>query len=231
VPRLELPVDLYQQPGDRAPHSALAHRYQAKLFNLTGLQKLSQETVEVFWELRHLTNIKDGVLSGPEPELGSLLPEIHRLERLIIKIMQSKDLEIHSKDTTIYKLFGNAALIYVVIFIRQVPYPSSMLLFTNFLTARMRVLLDTMNLQTLQIKYPEMILWILIMGGIGGMGTENQGWYAKLLVDACLISGVRARTEIAFTLVDFLWNEQYFGPVSVGFWNDVAAAEGSKGRG
>ena len=49
-------------------------------------------------------------------------------------------------------------------------------------------------------------------------------------MDACLISGVRARTEIAFTLGDFLWNEQYFGPVSVGFWNDVAAAEGWKGR-
>jgi hypothetical protein len=227
-----LKLEPQKQPGNRAPYSPLAHRYQAKLFNLTGLPELSEETIKVFWELRHLTAIKESVsIMGLDQEFASFLPAIERLERRIIKLLRLGRLDLPNENSLIYKLFGNAALIHILIFLRQVPVPLSMLTFSNFLSKQIRTLLETNNLLALQIQYPEMILWILMMGGIGGVWTLNQAWFANLLVDACLVSGVRPKTDIAFTLADFLWTDQYLDPLSsMGFWKKVAIAQGAKGR-
>ncbi len=81
------------------------------------------------------------------------------------------------------------------------------------------------------MQYPEMMLWILMIAGIGGAGTPNQGWFAALLADACLASGLLARDEIAMGLKGFLWSNQYLGSVSLGFWDDVVRAQGAKGWG
>lgn len=229
-PCLELDQLSPPQPHrEWATKSPLAFRYQAKVLNLTGLQLLSQETIDIYRGLRHFTAVKDGLsVSRDTSELGSLLDMTGQLERRLIKIVRSDDLDPPSHRTSIYKLFGNAALIHLVMFIRQAPTRLSL---SNILSNRIRTLLETIDLGILQMQYPDMMLWILMIGGVGGVGTPNQVWFAKLLADACLAMGVQARTEIAFTLADFLWSDQYHGPVSIEFWNDVMAAQGEKGWG
>ena len=64
------------------------------------------------------------------------------------------------------------------------------------------------------------------MGGFGGIGTSNRGWFANLLAEVCSLSGLRGGNEIAFTLTEFLWLELYRSPFTMGFWNDVAVAQG-----
>jgi hypothetical protein len=115
-------------------------------------------------------------------------------------------------------------------FLRQAPFPLSMFPFSNYLAIQIRTLLETTSLRALQIKYPEMIVWILMMGGVGGVGTPNQAWCANLFVDACLVSGVHTTNEIALTLADFLWTDHYLGLFSMGFWNKVVAAQDTKAR-
>ena len=70
-----------------------------------------------------------------------------------------------------------------------------------------------------------------MIGGIGGVGTPDQRWFAETLADACHAAGMRARTEIASTLANFLWTDQYLGSVSVEFWDDVMRAQVAKGWG
>jgi hypothetical protein len=153
-----------------------------------------------------------------------------RLDRRIMKIIRSDDLDPPNQKTGIFKLFGNAALIHQVMFIRQAPTRLSL---ANILSTRLRNLieLESLDLALLRTQYPDMILWILMQGGLGGVGTPNQLWFAELLADVCFSSGVRARSEIASALADFLWTDQYIGPVSVGFWNDVVVAQAAKGWG
>ena len=209
----------------------MTRRYEAKLFNLTGLPDLSEETINIFWELRHLTAIKDCPSeSGLEPDSALFLVAVERLERRITKLLRLGCLDVPNEDSLIYKLFGSAALIHTIIIIRQNPYPLSMLPFCNLFSIQIRTLLETTNLQALQIKYPEMILWILMLGGIGGVRTPNQAWCANLLVDACIVSGVRTRTEIALSLAEFLWTDLYLGPFSMGFWNKFGAAQIARDR-
>jgi hypothetical protein len=49
-------------------------------------------------------------------------------------------------------------------------------------------------------KYPEMFLWILIIGGLGAIKTESQWWFAQLVAKSCLATGIARTTEIAFFL-------------------------------
>jgi hypothetical protein len=207
--------------------SPSASRYQAKLSNCTGLPLLSQETIDVLKGLRYYTSTKDNLPSSHEmAELQPILDGSGRLDRRLMKIIRLDILNPPDQMTVIFKLFGNAALIHQIMFIRQSPIRLSL---TNILSSRIRILLEGADLSLLRAQYPDMMLWILVVGGIGGIGTPNQWWYAGLLVDACLAMGVRTREELVATLADFLWSDQYLGPVAVKFWNDVIKSQGADG--
>jgi hypothetical protein len=229
-PYIELDQPSPLEPNrDWATPSPLAFRYQAKLSNFTSLQNFSQETIEIYKVMRHFTAKKDHLsVSHDRLELLKLLDMSARLDRRIVKIIRSEILDPPNQMTVIYKLFGYAAMIHQVMFIRQIPTRVSL---SNILSARLRTLLEGIDLTVLQTQYPDMMLWILMLGGVGGVGTPNQRGFAELLADACCAAGVRARTEIAATLADFLWTDQYVGTVSVAFWNDVIAAQSAKGWG
>jgi hypothetical protein len=49
-----------------------------------------------------------------------------------------------------------------------------------------------------------MILWILIIGGPGGIGIPSREWFANLGAEVCSASGLRGGNEVAFTLAEFL---------------------------
>jgi hypothetical protein len=42
----------------------------------------------------------------------------------------------------------------------------------------------------------------------------------------CSVSGLQGGNEIALTLAEFIWSELYRSPVTMGFWIDVAVAQG-----
>lgn len=43
------------------------------------------------------------------------------------------------------------------------------------------------------------------------------------------MSGLRGGDEIAFSLAEFFWSDLYRSPVTAGFWNDLALAQGIDG--
>jgi hypothetical protein len=62
------------------------------------------------------------------------------------------------------------------------------------------------------------------MGGFGSIGTENKWWYAKLVAESCLATGIAKTTEIAFFLTEFFWTDLYLYPIYTEFWDDVVVA-------
>jgi len=123
----------------------------------------------------------------------------------------------------IYLLFGNAAIIHIYMFMRDLPRG---LPFFHLIAERLRSSIECINLLSLYEEFPELVLWVLVMGGLGGNGTPNRAWYATLLAQICLVDGIRVGNAIAHVLAEFLWSEWYRSPVTVGFWNDVARAQG-----
>lgn len=229
-PRFEFAaLPALQNPADWEPYSHLALRYSTKLCNLTGLPDLSQETIEVYWGLRNLTATKDLISASQKRTIRRL--EFHsctgRLVRRLIDIVQHEIPDSSNENALIFRLFGNAALAHVVMFLRDNPLGHP---FSELLSARIRASLEVIDIPTFQLRYPEMMLWILMMGGLGAIGTDNQWWFAKLVAEMCHSSGIARTTEIAFFLTEFFWTDLYLYPTYKEFWDDVAVAvEGGNG--
>ena len=71
-----------------------------------------------------------------------------------------------------------------------------------------------------------MFLWILIMGGLGGVGTENQGWFASLLCEAAKGSGLTSFDDVKGIVGEWLWSGLYGDVVGEGFWADFEGRAG-----
>jgi hypothetical protein len=210
---------------ERHPFNSTAVRYKNKLINLTCLAALSKETIDVYWIVRTVSLTKQAVT------MGLLKREIHEsysdvlnyLERRTLLITLSKEYSHTDSATSVFYLFSNALTLHIIMFLRDQTRGIPML---TLLCTRIRHCLEQLDLQILQFQYPEMMLWILIMGGIGTADKDTRIWYAKHLADACNASGLRGGDELAIALQDFLWIELYRTPVTSQFWRDVAKAQG-----
>jgi hypothetical protein len=212
-----------QDPADWEAYSYLAQRYAKKLCNLTGLIDLSQETIEAYWGLHNLAALKDLIFASHKSTITRL--EFHSyVGRLVCRLANIVQYDIPyspNQNALIFRLFGNAALAHIVMFMRDAPMHHS---FCELLSSRIRATLEIIDIPSFQLQYPEMMLWILLMGGFGSVGTENQWWFAKLVAEACLAQGIARKTEIAFFLTEFFWTDLYLYPMHTEFWDDISTA-------
>ena len=229
-PRFELELELNNPAPDPdlenlEPSNLIGTRYQTKLSNLTGLRDLSQETIKVYCILRHLITEKERTASLQNMKITNTEFELLQLYsfRLMYRLIALVQYEIHdslNQNTLIYGLFGNAGLAHIVMFTCNAPLrignPKS-------ISTRIRTSLEMINIQAFQIAYPEMILWIVIIGGLASIGkTEDTKWYIKLLVKLCRAAGIATTAELAYSLAEFLWSEFYLlCPLFNEFWDDL----------
>jgi hypothetical protein len=200
-------------------------RYRTRLSNLTGLEELTEETMEVYRILRNLMAEKHKTkMAITKEEFESYADMLmHRL----IHIVQYKVSEFPNQNALIFGLFGHAALAHVTTFIGNPARRGSVL---ELMSTRIRASLEVIDVQSFQVAYPEMMLWIIMVGGLASTGTENQGWFAEFFSESCLAVGINRITELALFLSEFLWSDSYIGPVCKEFWDDFAAAHTRKLR-
>jgi hypothetical protein len=185
--------------------------------------------MSTYKDLRALTALKDTICFSPNSsresqEFESSAHTIETLERRCLSIIHSPFLDPNSLSPiqAIYYLFGNASLIHIMIFMRESP---RRLPFAYILSTRIRECLDKIDMKVFQIQYPELFMWVLMMGGLGGAGTENQGWFAGLLAKAARETGVLGLTDVVLVCKEWLWTKLYVDEVGEGFWADFEAAQ------
>jgi hypothetical protein len=227
-PRFELVSPaLYPGHEDLGPYNRLAARYKIKLSNLTGLQDLSQEMMEVYCILRHLITEKEKVAGSlgmeiTEAEFLSLQSYCTQLMHRLIALIQYKAPDSLNQNALIYKLFGQAAVAHIVMFTYNAPPRAGI---PALMSMRIRTSLEIIRVRDFHVAYPEMMLWIIMIGGFGSIGTEDQGWFIKFLAASCHAAGIVGVNELALSLTEFLWSEFYLGPIFNGFWNNFAVAQ------
>ncbi|KAH9212873.1 hypothetical protein DL95DRAFT_524810 [Leptodontidium sp. 2 PMI_412] len=228
-PRFEL-VQSERETGDDdwTPYSTLARRYQSKLYNLTGQKELSEETIHVYSALKNITPLSERealnmIGDGDATAVFQYKGQLERLERRSLALVLSAS-ESPNQSLLIYQLFGNAAMIHALLFMRESPASIPL---ARLLSERIRKTLDAVDLQSYLLQYPEMVLWTLIMGGLGAMGTQTQQNFATILAQSCLALGLVGVSEIAFMVEDFLWCDMYCSPTTMAFWNAVAIEQAS----
>jgi hypothetical protein len=167
--------------------------------------------------------LKDLVFAAYEPPitLSEFNTYIGRLVSRLVRIVHQDVLTSSNQNALIFKLFGNATLIYVVIFMRKT-YKHHF--FNELLSSRIRTNVEEIDMLSFQLQYPEMMLWILIIGGFGSIGTDNQCWFAEVVAEACLAQGIAQMNEIAPFLTESFWTDLYQYPIYMEFWDDVTRA-------
>jgi hypothetical protein len=220
------------------PRGPLAQRYKTQLYILTGLQDLSHETIEIYCILRQLIakeEMNAASLNVETMEAGTTFewlrtfpdPLVHRLISLAqYQIPQSRK----ESNIMIYRLFGNAGLAHIVMLTRNGPpwvyVPQLISSRTRIMSTRIRAdLEETDCLQPLQAAYPEMMIWIIMMGGLASIGTEELEWFSKLFAALCFAADIVGTAELAMYLKEFLWTDFYLDRSFKEFWDTVAAAQ------
>lgn len=220
-------------PLPEPTYCPLAHRYKDKLSNLTTLGSFAEETISIYQSFRALTAVKDAICFSPttlpdSPSFETKAHTIETLERQCLSIIQSPLLHPYSLSpiNSIYLLFGNAALIHMMVFMRESP---RRLPFARILSNRIRDCLEGIDLRMFQNNYPDLMMWIYIMGGLGSVGTDNQGWFASMLAEAVRCTGMVELRDLEIICGDWLWTKLYVDVLSEGFWSDFEGAV--RGRG
>lgn len=67
------------------------------------------------------------------------------------------------------------------------------------------------------------------MGGLGSVGTDNQGWFASMLAEAVRSAGGVEIRDLEIISGDWLWTKLYVDALSEGFWADFEGAVGGRG--
>jgi hypothetical protein len=162
---------------------------------------------------------------GAETEPLDYFDSLSRLERRAQKLIAAEYSNESSNDYTIFGLLGYAIAIHTFYFLRDTPPGTP---FFHCMSRRIRERLKKIDLHMLQFQYPEMMLWILIMGGIGGIGSSNRRYFALLLSNLCNRLGICGAAEIATSVKEFFWSDIYRSPATISFWRDVGLAQGVK---
>jgi hypothetical protein len=227
-PRFKLTQSVDGESRNRGIYSPLALQYETKLSKLTGLPDFNAELIDIYWVLRNLTAIKDEAISpfedpsSPKLNFSSSITSIECLQRRVIILVQSKYLESPDPVMFIYRLFCNAALIHIIMFIRESPLR---LRICPTLSARIKEDMQSTDWQSIQKEFPQMVLWLILMGGLGCIGTDNRQWFTNTLVDTCRASAIRGVNAMEAALSEFLWSDLYRSPITTEFWDAMALAQ------
>ena len=164
------------------------------------------------------------LIEGEEIDNIPFTDTAEHLERRLVPLTQLEPLSNQTQGCSIYVLFGYAALIHLYLFIRDC---SKDLPFSHLLSRRIRTVLERVDTQHLETQFPEMMLWIFIMGGLSGSPSLERVWFANRTAYFCSELGLCGGDQIKYMLDHFLWSEVYRSPVTERFWTEVAKAQGS----
>jgi hypothetical protein len=214
-------LPLHPDLSNLEPYNLLTARYRARLSNLTGLPEMSQEMIEVYRIFRHLVVEKERTaglqtLGITEADYQSLQSYCTQLMYRLIALIQ---FDAQSQNSLVFRLFGNAAVAHIFMFTYNLPPRSDTHV---WMSTRIRANLEMIDVQVFQNAYPEMMLWVIMIGGLGSIGTEDQVWYIRLLAQFCCATGIAGMDEIALSLTEFVWSEFYQSPIFDEFWKDYA---------
>ncbi|KAH7364136.1 hypothetical protein BKA65DRAFT_490504 [Rhexocercosporidium sp. MPI-PUGE-AT-0058] len=209
-------------PTDWFPYSTLAQTYLTKLATHTSLPQLSTSIISIYWGIHNVTQLKEITSRlSKQPEILSYSDMVERLERRTVDVVQSAQFNSESNaNSAIILLFGNAILLHIYTFMREMPLGIS---FLSTLSQRIRRTISSLPpgvLDELQSTYPELCLWVYVVAGIGGIGTDDRCHFAGLARDFGNRMSLTGLAGVETFLRGWMWCESYGGKGTEGFWND-----------
>ncbi|KAL3422887.1 hypothetical protein PVAG01_04634 [Phlyctema vagabunda] len=172
--------------------------------------RICEQAADVYWGLRNLTLYLQDVRAGKE-EVETASPEdiqfsdrVEVLERLVYPLW-SQD------DHIILRVFGWTCLIYIYVYLRELPYQLGM---NPMLAARIKSGLEKSgDLNVLLATFQDLFLWQMFLCGKVANSRDKQ-FFARQVTRILMIRRLEREEDILPASESFLWPEksQVFSP-------------------
>jgi len=190
-----------------------AQAFCTRFVNFTGQQELSELAAKILWGLRNLSVLKETAnraesLSYESISYSDRVELVEReTERLLHDTLQDIESGCGLKKTRpsiIFTLFAYATLIYINSTFREL-VPSFI---TTVLAHRLELGMDLEDaeLNILLGTFPELMLWILFIGG-GAARPKSKIWFAKTASKILRVQKLEEEADIMTAYTSFLWPE------------------------
>jgi hypothetical protein len=134
------------------------------------------KTLTVFNDLRHITLLynHDGCKKVSESHQAFLDAQLLCIEHALVECQNG---EI-SGGNQVQRSFCIACLIFISLFLREIPGP---VLLNETLTTRLRENMEGIEQTRWTEAPPEIMLWMLFMGGLVAKGRSHRPWFVSRL--------------------------------------------------
>jgi hypothetical protein len=184
-----------------------------RLVNFTGQQEPSKLAASILWGLRNLSILKEtaNIAESLSYESISFSDRVELIERETQKLLhctlQKSEPGFAPQKTSpnlIFTLFAYATLIYINTLFRDL-VPSFI---TTTLAQRLELAmdLDDVELNILLGTFPELMLWMLFLGG-GAARQKSKVWFAKTASKILRVQRLEEETGITAASTSFIWPE------------------------
>ena len=206
--------DLHSFYGPPSSSTALyALAFKSRLINFTGNEEQSELAATIFWGLRNIS-IKKQTPIQLETSTNDYIPfsdRVELLERETENLLHNCLEEIGPALVSgklhplgILALFAYAGLIYICLEFRDMVYSCM----TCDLAARLETGMDLPDpeLNVLLGTFPELMLWILFVGG-GAARPKARIWFAKTASKILRVKKMSEEEGVRNASKSFLWPE------------------------
>lgn len=210
----------------RPPPNDLLWSFRKHLLKLVKSQKHTDTIMKLFLDLKSISNLMEEVPPDDIETMDEIVfsDQVEDVERRSVLLLQldKYHLPVESWRASLYvKALAYAALIHIYVVPHELPHNLNLM---NVLSERLRVTLEKLDFEDFKVLLPTMLLWVLLMGGIGAVEAETQHWYGLRMAAICQGLGLYTDESVQHHLTHFLWSERYYNFQAFGVWVELAMA-------
>lgn len=175
------------------------------LNNIKGLEKLIEEVTE------------DDIQAMDSIFYSDI---VEAVERRCVMLLQTERIAVGQdpKYPAFVKAFAYTALIHIYSVNHDLPIGLKIF---GILSQRLRLELENADIQLLEARVPRVMLWALLMGGVGASDEENRGWYISRINSLCSKMGLEGQGRVYQGLSPLLWSRYYDRFLTLLIWTTV----------
>jgi hypothetical protein len=144
---------------------------------------------------------------------------VHQRVLLLPSLYEST--KVSSQTPSIDNACATTALIYSIAVLFPVPKRSRPF---RILVTRLRALIETEEIDK-DPRISDLLLWMLMAGGIAALGTENRAWYVQQLIEYVMRWKIYEWARVEEIVRDFLWLDSACGEGGRKLWSEVLDPE------
>jgi hypothetical protein len=214
------------KPGSKAPRMPCSAAFPPVNQTSAALDDfvdvgLTSDLVNVLRDMSHYNAMVGAHSQGmmPSPDMAVLADKRNLTQHRLLSLPSAYDFE--EQFFAVHKTYEStrlAAIMYSLLVL--FPLPAATAPFTRLAQMLKTALVDS-ELKTSWRRAPKLLLWILVVGGVGSMNTPDRSWYVAALCWLTAAVGIKRWEDLREVVMPILWLEYTCDAAGQALWGET----------